>query len=144
MFGDQIERLARFDPLTGEVDERLNRFTIYPKSHYVTPRETLLAATKVIRDELAERLSVLRGQERLLEAQRLEQRTQYDLEMIEEEQRQRIAEIRDGMQQVGTHPEARLWAQLPTLTPPPTSLQSVYAIASILGQSTSENATPET
>jgi excinuclease ABC subunit B len=84
LFGDQIERLARFDPLTGEVDERLNRFTIYPKSHYVTPRETLLAATKVIRDELTERLSVLRGQERLLEAQRLEQRTQYDLEMIEE------------------------------------------------------------
>ena len=84
LFDDQIERLARFDPLTGEVDERLNRFTIYPKSHYVTPRETLLAATKVIRDELTERLSVLRGQERLLEAQRLEQRTQYDLEMIEE------------------------------------------------------------
>ena len=84
LFGDQIERLARFDPLTGEVDERLTRFTIYPKSHYVTPRETLLAATGAIRDELTERLSVLRGQERLLEAQRLEQRTHYDLEMIQE------------------------------------------------------------
>ena len=62
-----------------------------------------------------------------------------DLELIEDEQRQRITELRDGMQQIGTHPEARLWAQLPALTPPPTSLQSVYQIASILRQNSGEN-----
>jgi len=84
LFGDQIERLARFDPLTGEVDERITRFTIYPKSHYVTPRETLLKAIDEIKSELKDRLAVLRQGERLVEAQRLEQRTRYDLEMIQE------------------------------------------------------------
>lgn len=84
LFGDQIERLARFDPLTGEVDERITRFTIYPKSHYVTARETLLKAVEQIRVELKDRLGVLRATDKLLEAQRLEQRTNYDLEMMQE------------------------------------------------------------
>ena len=84
LFGDQIERLSRFDPLTGEVDERITRFTIYPKSHYVTPRETLLKAVDEIKSELEERLAILRQEQRLVEAQRLEQRTRYDLEMIQE------------------------------------------------------------
>ena len=84
LFGDQIERLARFDPLTGEVDERITRFTIYPKSHYVTARETLLKAVDQIRVELKDRLGVLRATDKLLEAQRLEQRTNYDIEMMQE------------------------------------------------------------
>jgi excinuclease ABC subunit B len=84
LFGDQIERLARFDPLTGEVDERITRFTIYPKSHYVTARETVLKAVEQIRVELKDRLGVLRATDKLLEAQRLEQRTNFDLEMMQE------------------------------------------------------------
>ncbi|MEE2803778.1 MAG: excinuclease ABC subunit UvrB [Pseudomonadota bacterium] len=84
LFGDEIEKLSQFDPLTGEVDERLNRWTIYPKSHYVTPRETLIDALDAIGDELLARLEELRGQERLVEAQRLEERTRHDMEMIKE------------------------------------------------------------
>ena len=84
LFGDEIEKLAVFDPLTGALDERLNRTTIYPKSHYVTARETILKSIEAIKDELSERLAVLRGAEKLLEAQRLEQRTLYDIEMMQE------------------------------------------------------------
>ena len=84
LFGDQIERLSRFDPLTGETDEQLTRFTIYPKTHYVTPREKILEAIDKIQDELAQRLAVLRDLDKLVEAQRLEQRTRYDLEMMRE------------------------------------------------------------
>ncbi|MFQ6006515.1 MAG: excinuclease ABC subunit UvrB [Woeseia sp.] len=84
LFDDEIESLSYFDPLTGEVIRRVPRLTIFPKTHYVTPRETLLAAVDQIRIELSERLSVLRTQEKLLEAQRLEQRTLFDLEMIQE------------------------------------------------------------
>jgi len=84
LFGDEIEKLSRFDPLTGETDERLTRFTIYPKSHYVTPRETILDAIDEINEELADRLSFLRDHEKLVEAQRLEQRTRYDMEMMRE------------------------------------------------------------
>ncbi len=84
LFGDDIEGLAEFDPLTGEVVNRLIRTTIYPKTHYVTPRETILNAIEQIKVELQERLSVLRGQEKLVEAQRLEQRALYDLEMMRE------------------------------------------------------------
>ncbi len=84
LFGDEIERLSKFDPLTGEHDDRITRWTIYPKSHYVTPRDTVIAATQQIREELLERLRELRSNERLLEAQRLEQRTFYDLEMMQE------------------------------------------------------------
>lgn len=82
LFDDEVESLSAFDPLTGEVIRKLPRFTFYPKTHYATPRETLLGAIENIKGELAERLEWLRSQNRLLEAQRLEQRTRFDLEMI--------------------------------------------------------------
>ncbi len=84
LFDDEIENLSYFDPLTGEVLRRVPRLTVYPKTHYVTPREVLLAAIDYIKAELKERLKVLRENDRLVEAQRLEQRTQYDIEMIVE------------------------------------------------------------
>ena len=84
LFDDEIESLSYFDPLTGEVVRRVPRLTIFPKSHYVTPRETLLAAVDEIKVELKDRLDHLRSNEKLLEAQRLEQRTLFDLEMIRE------------------------------------------------------------
>jgi len=84
LFDDEVESLSYFDPLTGEVSARVPRLTIFPKTHYVTPRETLLAACDEIRVELKERLDYLRGNDKLLEAQRLEQRTLFDLEMIKE------------------------------------------------------------
>ena len=84
LFDDEIESIALFDPLTGEINRRMPRYTIYPKSHYVTPRETLLEAVEQIKVELDERLPALQQAGKLLEAQRLEQRTRYDLEMIME------------------------------------------------------------
>ncbi|WP_290705773.1 excinuclease ABC subunit UvrB [Amphritea sp.] len=84
IFDDEIENLSYFDPLTGEVLRRVPRVTIYPKSHYVTPRETLVAAIDKIKDELDGRLKQLRDHDKLVEAQRLEQRTLYDIEMIRE------------------------------------------------------------
>jgi len=84
LFDDEVESLSAFDPLTGEVIRKLPRFTFYPKSHYVTTRETLLDAIEKIKDELRERLDYLRSQNKLVEAQRLEQRTRFDLEMIME------------------------------------------------------------
>ena len=82
LFDDEIEQLSYFDPLTGEILRRVPRLTIYPKTHYVTPRETLLEAVEEIKVELKERLEQLREQGRLVEAQRLEQRTRFDIEMI--------------------------------------------------------------
>jgi excinuclease ABC subunit B len=84
LFDDEIESLSYFDPLTGEVSRRVPRLTIFPKTHYVTPRETLLEACDLIKVELKDRLEYLRKNEKLLEAQRLEQRTLFDLEMIRE------------------------------------------------------------
>ncbi len=84
LFDDEIETLSYFDPLTGEVTGRVPRLTIFPKTHYVTPRETLLAACDEIKVELGNRLEALRNNDKLLEAQRLEQRTLFDLEMIKE------------------------------------------------------------
>ena len=84
LFDDEIEDLSYFDPLTGEVIRRVPRATIFPKSHYVTPRETIDNALDQIRDELNDRLRVLKENNKLVEAQRLEQRTRYDLEMIKE------------------------------------------------------------
>jgi len=84
LFDDEIESLAYFDPLTGEVSVRVPRLTIFPKTHYVTPREKLLEACEHIKVELKDRLEYLRNNEKLLEAQRLEQRTLFDLEMIKE------------------------------------------------------------
>ena len=84
LFDDEIERLSLFDPLTGEILQRIPRYTIFPKTHYVTPRETLLAAIDEIRVELKQRLHQLHSLNKLVEAQRLEQRTQFDMEMIRE------------------------------------------------------------
>ena len=82
LFDEEVESLYILDPLTGEILKRLERITVYPKSHYVTPRQVVLDATQSISVELKERLALLREQERLVEAQRLEQRTRYDLEMM--------------------------------------------------------------
>ncbi len=82
LFDDEIENLSYFDPLTGEVLRRVPRLTIYPKSHYVTPRQTLLDSIELIKVELEERLAQLRDLNKLVEAQRLEQRTRFDLEMM--------------------------------------------------------------
>ncbi|MCK7597091.1 excinuclease ABC subunit UvrB [Microbulbifer sp. CAU 1566] len=84
LFDEEIEEITLFDPLTGEVLQKVPRITIFPKSHYVTPRETIVAAIDQIKDELKDRLEQLRDNSKLLEAQRLEQRTRYDLEMMQE------------------------------------------------------------
>ncbi len=82
-FGDELEEIHEIDPLTGEKIRGLDDITIFPNSHYVTPKPTLQQAIKLIRHELKERLEELEGQNRLLEAQRLRQRTTFDLEMLE-------------------------------------------------------------
>jgi excinuclease ABC subunit B len=82
LFDDEIERLSLFDPLTGEIIARIARYTVYPKTHYVTPREKLVAAVDGIKIELKQRLEELRSVNKLVEAQRLEQRTLFDLEII--------------------------------------------------------------
>jgi len=84
LFDDEIERLSLFDPLTGEILHSVARYTVYPKSHYVAPREKLLEAVEKIKIELKERLEQLRSMNKLVEAQRLEQRTMFDIEMIYE------------------------------------------------------------
>ncbi|PIF90534.1 excinuclease ABC subunit B [Acidovorax sp. 62] len=84
LFDDEIETLQLFDPLTGRVKQKIPRFTVYPSSHYVTPRDKVLAAVETIKVELAERLKQLVGDGKLVEAQRLEQRTRFDLEMLSE------------------------------------------------------------
>jgi excinuclease ABC subunit B len=84
MFGDEVEAIRYVDPTTGEILQSLETINIYPAKHFVTPKERLQAAIQAIRFELAERLAVLHSQGRLLEAQRLEQRTTYDLEMLEQ------------------------------------------------------------
>ena len=84
LFDDEIETLQLFDPLTGKIRQKLPRFTVYPSSHYVTPREQVLAAVETIKTELAERLEYFYKEGKLVEAQRLEQRTRFDLEMLAE------------------------------------------------------------
>ena len=84
LFDDEIENLTLFDPLTGEVLRKVPRFTIYPKSHYVTPRNTVLEAADKIKVELDERLEQLRSVDKLVEAQRLGERVRYDTEMMRE------------------------------------------------------------
>ncbi len=84
LFDDEIESLQLFDPLTGRVKQKMPRFTVYPSSHYVTPRDKVLAAVETIKLELAERLQQLVADGKLVEAQRLEQRTRFDLEMLSE------------------------------------------------------------
>lgn len=84
LLDDEVERLSLFDPLTGHVDQEVPRYTIYPKTHYVTPRERLLQAMEDIKVELAERRQTLLANDKLLEEQRLSQRTAFDLEMMNE------------------------------------------------------------
>ncbi|MBA4059416.1 MAG: excinuclease ABC subunit B [Verminephrobacter sp.] len=84
LFDDEIESLQLFDPLTGRVKQKIPRFTVYPSSHYVTPRDKVLAAVETIKLELAERLQQLVADGKLVEAQRLERRTRFDLEMLSE------------------------------------------------------------
>ncbi|WP_027867126.1 excinuclease ABC subunit UvrB [Massilia alkalitolerans] len=84
MFDDEIESLQLFDPLTGRVRQKIPRFTVYPGSHYVTPRSTVLRAVESIKAELRDRLEEFRQQNKLIEEQRLEQRTRFDLEMLAE------------------------------------------------------------
>jgi len=84
LFGNEIDALKLFDPLTGEIYREVPRITIYPKSHYVTSREKVLQAIEFIKEELAQRLEYLRKENKLVEAQRLEERTKYDIEMLRE------------------------------------------------------------
>ena len=84
LFGNEIEALKLFDPLTGEILREVPRITIYPKSHYVTSREKVLQAIEFIKEELVQRLDYLRKENKLVEAQRLEERTKYDIEMLKE------------------------------------------------------------
>ena len=84
LFDDEIEEISTFDPLTGEVLNKLPRYTIFPKTHYVTPRQRMMSVIDEIKEELQERLKYLTDHNKLVEAQRLEQRTRFDLEMIQE------------------------------------------------------------
>ena len=84
LFDDEVEALSLFDPLTGRVQQKIPRFTVYPSSHYVTPREQVLQAVERIKDELSTRLKELQGMNKLVEGQRLEQRTRFDIEMLTE------------------------------------------------------------
>ena len=84
MFDDEIEHLTLFDPLTGHLRHKLARFTVYPSSHYVTPRATVLQAIEAIKEELKERVAFFQREGKLVEAQRIEQRTRFDLEMLNE------------------------------------------------------------
>ena len=84
LFDDEVEKITLFDPLTGEVTQVIPRITIFPKTHYVTPRHKLVSATKKIKKELSEQLKFFKNNNQLLEAQRLEQRTLHDIEMINE------------------------------------------------------------
>ena len=84
LFDDEIERLQLFDPLTGEIRQRLSRFTVYPSSHYVTPRATVLRAVEGIKEELNKQREAFLAEAKLVEAQRIEQRTKFDIEMLTE------------------------------------------------------------
>ncbi|HDN2511744.1 TPA: excinuclease ABC subunit B [Providencia rettgeri] len=84
LFDDEVERLSLFDPLTGQIQHRVPRFTVYPKTHYVTPRERILEAMEHIKEELVDRRKVLLENHKLVEEQRITQRTQFDLEMMNE------------------------------------------------------------
>jgi excinuclease ABC subunit B len=108
-FGDEIDKISRIDPITGRVGRDYDRLAIYPRTHYVTPRERLMVAMENIRTELDERVAELRSMDRLLEAQRLSQRTMFDLEMIAE------LGYCNGIENYSRHLSGRLQGQ-----PPPT------------------------
>lgn len=82
LFDDEIENIGRFDPLTGEVIQKLPRITVFPKTHYVTPRERILQTVDFIKEELSDRIAYYEKEKKLLEAERLKQRTQFDIEMM--------------------------------------------------------------
>ncbi|MDD4929869.1 MAG: excinuclease ABC subunit UvrB [Gallionella sp.] len=84
LFDDEVETLSLFDPLTGHIQQKVPRYTVYPSSHYVTPRSTVLSAIETIKTELAERIAFYIRENKLIEAQRIEQRTRHDLEMLAE------------------------------------------------------------
>ncbi|MBK5914956.1 excinuclease ABC subunit UvrB [Rhodocyclus purpureus] len=84
LFDDEIDGLQLFDPLTGHLQNKLKRFTVFPSSHYVTPRETVLRAIEAIKEELRERIEFYHREQKLVEAQRIEQRTRFDLEMLDQ------------------------------------------------------------
>lgn len=109
LFDEEIEKLSLFDPLTGAVEQKLTRFTVYPKTHYVTPQDVVHRAIDAIKAELAERLAVLESQNKLVEAQRLNQRTKYDLEMLAE------LGYCNGIENYSRH-----FSQRPDGAPPPT------------------------
>ena len=112
MFDDELETLTAFDPLTGQTLQRVGRFTLYPSSHYVTPRQTTLDAVETIKLELSERMSYFAREQKLIELQRIEQRTRFDLEMM--------AEIGfcKGIENYSRHLSGR-----PPGAPPPTLLE---------------------
>ena len=84
LFDDEVEMISLFDPLTGEIFNKIKRFTIYPSSHYVTTRDTTVRAMETIKEELRERVDFFIKEQKLVEAQRIEQRTRFDLEMLNE------------------------------------------------------------
>ncbi len=118
LFDDEIDGLQLFDPLTGHLQNRLLRFTIFPSSHYVTPRETVLRAIEAIKVELAERVASFQAAGRLVEAQRIEQRTRFDLEMLDQ------VGFCKGIENYSRHLSGRQPGQ-----PPPTLLDYLAADA---------------
>jgi len=111
LFDDEVETLSLFDPLTGHILQKVPRYTVYPSSHYVTPRSTVLAAIETIKVELAERISFYIREHKLVEAQRIEQRTRHDLEMLAE------IGFTKGIENYSRHLSGR-----PAGAPPPTLL----------------------
>jgi len=111
LFDDEVETLSLFDPLTGHILQKVPRYTVYPSSHYVTPRSTVLAAIETIKVELAERIAFYQRENKLVEAQRIEQRTRHDLEMLAE------IGFTKGIENYSRHLSGR-----PADAPPPTLL----------------------
>ncbi len=111
LFDDEVETLSLFDPLTGHILQKVPRYTVYPSSHYVTPRSTVLAAIETIKVELAERIGFYQRENKLVEAQRIEQRTRHDLEMLAE------IGFTKGIENYSRHLSGR-----PADAPPPTLL----------------------
>ncbi len=111
LFDDEVETLSLFDPLTGHILQKVPRYTVYPSSHYVTPRSTVLAAIETIKVELAERIAFYQSENKLVEAQRIEQRTRHDLEMLNE------IGFTKGIENYSRHLSGR-----PAGAPPPTLL----------------------
>jgi excinuclease ABC subunit B len=111
LFDDEVETLSLFDPLTGHILQKVPRYTVYPSSHYVTPRSTVLDAIETIKLELAERIAFYQRENKLVEAQRIEQRTRHDLEMLAE------IGFTKGIENYSRHLSGR-----PAGAPPPTLL----------------------